>query len=176
MLRADFLAQIDVLFFQLRVEGADFFIRFHVLHRERNLIGYFLQELSIRNRVFIGFVAGEVQSSNNLPSHDQRSDTYRTYSLLRKQAFGGRFPLLFQVSADQRALVIERPTGMAVGPVKLTPNFEKLRGIFVILRKDSEGISFRNIQSDRGTTKRQDALQRRADGAQQLALAQFSND
>ena len=167
LLRADFFAQIDVFFFQLRVEGADFFIRFHVLHGERNLIGHFLQELSIRNRVLIGFVAGKVQGSNTLARDDQRSDANRTYSLLRKQPLGGRFTLLIEIVTDQRPLIVKRPTGMAVSPVELsalqrrTP--KRTSSFWAKIRRVSRSGTYRVIAE---RLKRQDALQRRADGAQ----------
>ena len=83
MFRADFFLQVDVFLFQLGVERADFFIRLHVLHGERNLIGYFLQQFSIRIRILVGSIAREVQSSNTFACDDKGSDTNRTNTLLR---------------------------------------------------------------------------------------------
>src|SRR5258706_4945628 len=72
--------------------------------------------------------------------------------------------------------MIKRPSGMAIASVKLSPNRKELRNILIILGEDAEGISFWDVERDRGTIERKDSLQGRADSTQQLILTQFRND
>src|SRR6266853_1928269 len=72
--------------------------------------------------------------------------------------------------------MIKHPSGMAIASVKLSPNRKELRNILIILGEDAEGISFWDVERDRGTIERKDTLQGRADSTQQLILTQFRND
>ena len=66
MLTADLLLEINVFFLQPRLQCGDLLIRPHVLNRQGDLIGHFLQELRVRVGVPILVTAGHVESTDAL--------------------------------------------------------------------------------------------------------------
>ena len=87
VLAEDLFAQIHVLALELRLQPADLLVLAHVLDGERQLVGDFLQELSLGLVVLHRPLAAQVQRADALAAHDQRHDDERSEALAVEDFF-----------------------------------------------------------------------------------------
>src|SRR4029434_458445 len=81
VLTEDLLAKVHVLPFELRFEASDLLVLAHVLHGQRQLVGYLLQQLGFRFAVAHRMQTSQVQRTNALATNDEGQDDERPEAL-----------------------------------------------------------------------------------------------
>src|SRR5579863_1754141 len=119
VLGANLFLEVDVFLLQPRFQPRDLFVGFHVLDRQRHLGRHFLQKLRVRFGILVLLPAHYAEGADALAPQNQRNDTERAKALFAKAPLVVELPFFFEIAAEKRLLMIERPASRGFGAADL---------------------------------------------------------
>ncbi len=172
----DFFAQVDVFPFELCFEMPDLLVLAHVLDRERQLVGDLLQQFCLGLAVLHGALAAEVQRADALAANDQRHHDQRTEALSEQRVFARIFALVSEVRTEERTLMQERPSGVAVVESQLEARHKVIRWHLALGGDEPQNLALLVVEEDRAAVEPNHRTQRSHDRLEQRIARQVEHD